>query len=1625
VTQPGVKKDSQGRWVITGVEENSLSQQQADAMDIRKSAQLLTGQQGELARQLLKNAPELSGGLLAGLVKIGAAPNNQLVKNLASIDEYTKVERARDQFDEAAKLANEKFNNTIRGKLWRATKSTTRAIGVVSTARFDIPATAARLVKQSFDAYNNGDIDFWTGTPTDPNKTRADLGLPTGILNDGKFDAPQKILSQMTLAQTVKDMITEKKIDLGNGFFASEESGAGFAAREAQKRTAKITYTVDGQTVERPYSFFDPVTSVITGGRADTGTGAVITAVGDLIAMIVYDPFLAYGRMKKARDAAALAVRTSSGMKSAKALKDLSLLDSQLEEAVNATKITLADYRSVAGGNRSEKERAVADAIDNQLRIAEKADAIEYNLEDVASFLSGSKAKEAIDTLAQMDDWRDIYALGKRFGRKGGFSVEQSLAVSKATTREEVLEAIAPYIANGQVVADALETGSKVSRTLSGASEAVNSKVGPTLTRITKGTNIVVTNKIVGLAASGYQKVPYLDKLTKTLAKSWSNALPTGGLVHSADKENLVDAVISYGRAANLSETTIRDIVDVVARSEDVSATGYAASARLFDEIFKANVNLPGIDKEYLKEITRIFEGGRSQMSSYWADMHAKGAKIDYILADKRKVTISGAHLDSEYLNSMIYFPPIKEILKELSVLQRRVKLGEKGIGRLTDVAETFTNNFWKRLILIRPAYIIRNIAEEQIRVLGTGHISFFNNPLTATAMWLGRDGGSKWREVLNRFDPYSQTVMGTNFKLSTAEAEFAAEVLAHDAAESYIKSQSIRGVSGIDTDVRGAMAKYGFQAIQYGHQSGKWWEGLASELRILSNSIVGRAVARTAAGKEQATVDFLLRGLGKDEYLKFAKGQPEEISKWLLTDEGAMNYLFTGKNLDEKLTSVAARIEQAAGRGGVGSAAIRQLISYGAYKSEGLNLAIPKGVDSARNSIKNANEMSKGRKALKDANQEFAEQLKNAFDGKGDWSEITMNVPLTSFAKRKEKAGLFKDISDSFFQTAIKFEKTSTMGPEWRQKYWDAIYDISRALDAEAVAKLKVVAQDSLTPLKNFKGKPIGSQHKVWKAFENVSEDGNITSKEAHEYASTVASKHVAELFYDASRKRLLFHQLRLIAPFGQAWEDTIKAWGRIALNNPVETYKISKGLNWLTNPSSSALYQLTDAKDYYDPNQGFFFNDPKDGQRKFFIPFMSTGLNFLTNLSRMEYSTAGPVASTATPQSFNFAFASGSIIPGVGPGISITVAVLDKYGVNPLNLLPQTFKDIANKIIFPFGEPDFSKGFAEALLPGNIRRTFAPIMPDTVYATALAPTMNYLARGGNYNLDDPTDQQQLIIDSDKFAKWFTVMRGVLGSFSAFPINIAGVTTLDDGNTVLSTALYNDFKTLEVNAGGNSNKAYADFLDLYGPETIFAIIATSTGAPTNLFTYELIKKDPSVVTDYKDTYGYIYPNGGFSQELYRWQQRVGNKEKLNSTELLQRATQLRYYAAKDRLMTRSAAEGWSKQQFTDVSQALTESYAIRGLTSNVDYYKDKRIQEQLVRLTNDSRFDDSDAVQGLKDYLYLYNKALEASGMKSLANKASAPQREWLSAQALDILKRNPEFQKMFYAFFEKELKG
>lgn len=1619
MSQPTVKKNPDGTWTITGVQERTLTQTQSDYEDVLKASQLITGAEGAAARRLIVNTPELSGGMLASLSKYGAVPDNNLVKTLADIDAQTRAQRELDSFKEAQRISNEKFNQKWRGKLWTGIKALSRAATVIAEAPFELISASARTLKQDVDAAVRGDINFWTRQPTDPTKTREDLGLESGI---------GSIANQLKIGQIAKELVNTGKIDLGAGFFPSEETGAGFAARRAKMDVAAVNVKVGNRTFQRPFSVFDPVVNAITFGNADTGYGSVMTAVGDLLFGIKTDAVIVYGRLKNAAKEAERVARVSKGAKAAKAYQQKALLDAQIDELDKLVVKAKQDLDAAVGPEAAKKKEDFVSALNARTQASDEYDNIVYDPNEVAGFLSSSMAAPAIDALAEITDWKTIWRLGKTNGGRGGFNVEQAKAIAAAGSREEVLNALAPYVASGKVTAGVLDDTTAAGKQID---RIINSKLDA-------GTSPVVVDKIRGLSAAAVRKMPYYNKVVSTysaiqrggekLKTAYGTIVPQGKAIHSSDKDALIDAIYSYGRITNVAEAKLDELADIVALTDDASEAGITASARLFDEIYTANITNPDLDPELLKEVTRIFRNGNKEMASYWAARHAAGAKMDIMDASGKTITLSGPHLDSEYLNSVVYFPDARELLDAISFVNK-IKFAGKSPEKIKESLDYATNTVWKRIVLVRPAYVLRNIAEEQIRVLGTGHISFFNNPLMAMGMWLGRDNGPGWKALLNKFDPFRHTVTDESFKLGSAAEELFAEELAHDVANSYIQYQSARSASGIDNDVRTAVTFAGFIPREFGHP--RWWEGLANELRILSNSVAGRAVARTGptAQNRQATLDYLLRGGGKAEWDQFAKLQKPEIRDWLKSDEGAMAYLFTGTDEKGRATSLYARIEEATGRGGEGSQALKNLIAYGKIESPGFNIQIPKGKQGAENSIRNAAAMREGKKALKDANQEFADLLRNSFDGKGNWDGLLMNIPESEFKTLGKQRGLFSRISDKFFDIAVSLEKTTTMGPEWRQSYWDAINDISGALDADAVANLSNIAKKSLSPLQSFRGEPIGKQHAVWKAFKNAKGDGNITAQEAHQYASTVASKRTADLFYDASRKRLLFHQVRLVAPFAAAWEDTLRKWGQIALDNPLQVYTIQKSLQWLTKPESSALYSMTDAKDYYDPNQGFFFTDPLDGQRKFFIPFLGTGLNFLSNLRTGQGASAqGPYAIAATPQSLNFAFSSGSIMPGFGPGIQVALQLLDGAGVSPLNVIPVGMRDTVSKLVFPFGEPDLKGGVVEAFLPGNWRRIMS-VFPgqDSSYAASFAPVMNYLASGGSYNLNDIEDQAQLMKDTDKFAKWFTIFRGAFGLVSPFPLNPQGLTTLDDGNVVLSTALYNDFKELEVQSGGNPNKAYADFLDLYGPEAIFAIINTSSGAPTNLMTYELIQREPEVVDIYPDTYGFAYPNGGFSQELYRWQRRAGAKEKFTPEQLVQRATSLRYYAADDRLMTRLVSGDFSEEEYEEARKNLRDTYIKAGLTIVTDPYKNARVKEQLRRMADDSRFADSDAVEGLRDYLYLRDTALEAAGVTndSLAKKGTIAQREWLAGEAKKILERNPEFYKFYYRFFKEELEG
>jgi len=1584
---PGVGKDANGLPTLIGVEERQLTQQQADYSNTLKAAQLVTGPDGDKLRNLLATNPTASAGLISGLAKVGAMPNNPLVNALTAIDKQTQVQRQLDIKKESNRISTDKFNSTPIGQIWSGIKGVVRGLAVAGQTGLEVVSAP---IRQGIKDYQNdtagkgGFGSFYTHT------------IPTGL---------EALPGQTTLFQATKELVQSGKVDLGAGFFPSEETGAGFAARQEQMKQAKVAFEVGGKTYYRPYSVFDPAAYLLTLGHPESSTARVITAIGDIGLSVATDPTLAFGKLKQATKLAQLASEGSTGLKAAKSAKEASLLKAQLDEAVTAVDNSLKQVHGASAVTKEQKTAAYLKNYQNMVKIKDEYGKINIDYDGIASFLSGSAGTHIIDTIANIDDWQKIQKLAK-----GRLTVEEAVTLAKATTREEALQAIAPFIANGKVMQGVLETGTTTTRALS---------------KIVKGNSPVATQTMQGWEASSLSRKPIHDLLQGISNKYHAYVPDKGGtLVHISDKDKLVETVNGVARSLKLDNATIKTLLDTIALSSDPTVSGYTASAKLFDAVYaKYADRFTGEQLDKFKNLTKVFETERKNTQAYWAEQHAKGSDITFMVSNGKPVTLHSSHLDSELLNSFVYIPSGEEITNFIKSAKKfgdlRVKL---------DDALTQGTSIWKKSVMVRPAYITRNIAEEQIRVFATGHSSFFNHPLSAIAMFLGKDDGPKWRELLNKFDKVRNDVYGDSFKsVSTAE-DLKSEEKAMDLINPYVDfmGTSLVGASG-DGEINKIVRNLGYQKEVYGHPL--WWDGFSNQIRILHNSEFVQRVLATKPGQEGRTVDYFLKGGGRKTLDYYLKNKSTDVQQFLNTKNGLMQYLFKGINTDGQQASVLARIEELAGAGGKSSSIIKKLLADGKVKIGNQTLEIPGSAKTAENSIKNASQISKGRKPLNDAQAEFTKQIKTAFENTGNWDNVKMTVPTQSFKRIGDKKGTVSQLVDKFFDTAIKLEKLSTMGPEWRQSYWDAIHNVVGALDKEALAALRETAPKSLGPLRNpFTGSNIGRTHPVWERMKYAAGDGNITLDEAHQYAANVANKTVSNLFYDASKKRLLFHQLRLIAPFGQAWFDTIHAWGNLAKENPLQIYKATKALDWLSSADSSALYTMTDAKDYYDPNQGFFFKDPTTGERKFFMPFAGAALNLLQGMSGHPR-TSGPFALSATPQSFNFALGNGGVMPGFGPGVSISAAVLDALDKNPMKLLPAGLEEEAYRVLFPFGTPDLKNSgiLNSALLSSNWSRILSSVSGvEPAFASAFAPSMNYLANSSDYNLDDPMDQKRLIKDSYNLAKYFTMWRGIFGAFMPIPFSLRpeALAKNKDGNTVLATSLWSDFKNLEKNAGSNKNKAYADFLDTYGPEQIFAIINTTTNQePTNLPTYNLIKRDPSVVDKYSDVYGLFYPNGELSQALYRYQQQRGSFSKLAPKEIMQKATQIRYYAALDRLRTRSAAEGWDSAEFKSASQSLSKAYQQMDLSFTLDTGRHDRVIAQLKAAAYDPKLADSDALTGVRDYLYLRDQAIKASGMTTLNNAASAPQRTWLAQQAQDILKRNPDFQKIFYTYFKSEL--
>ena len=1262
--------------------------------------------------------------------------------------------------------------------------------------------------------------------------------------------------------------------------------------------------------------------------------------------------------------------------------------------------------------NTLEKEAGLKDAFNQN--------ALDYNA--LNEYLTLGSGRSVLNNLANVDDWKDVWKLFKN-----KIPLDACVAIADAKTAEQVAMVLSRYIKTAEIAPGILRNAEDTIpavRFIKGA-QAWGDKNNDLIVKIGSHFMDSMNNTNIGKGFVNLSKAGTEWGLEKgrNLKRAWSTFMPRGGFVDIRDTETLLRTVENYGNALRLPEETINKLLDEVAYAPSDQERGYAASAKLFNAIYEyhSKTMAPELAAKF-KELTTLFQSEKDSYTSYWANRHVHGTDIEFIdSTNGRKLVLSGPQLDTELLNSRVYLPAPKQLLRMAS------RFGKyKAADVTTDLLDNMVSGFWKKTVLVRPAFVLRNIAEEQLRVFGVGHIGFFNHPIAALAMWMGRPSGSGLRTLMNSFNKYRNTAFGKDWKTMSEEDLLADEIIARQFAKGYIDvvSSETRGAYAEDDKMRRILIQKGVGSVAKNHP--RFYTGVANEVRRLNASEIVRVVAgqtpkyvadavSKGATREDAVVDYFLNGPGKAAYSKLARSKRLEVRDWLLSPDGAKQYLYTGTDSNGLANSVFQTIKEASSD----DEFIKKLIAYGKVSlPNGRSLTVPTAKDDAEAAMA-AKSAGVKRKKIIGATELFGQGIEENFNHLS-WTNTLFNVPVKiAKADARRELGFLRRAVDSFFEKATEFEKTTTMGPEYTQAYWDSINKVALSLNADAKAILEQTAKKSLNKIEDAFGKPIGRNHPVWSAFEKAGK-GPLTLEDAHAYADNAARMHVKDLFYDAHNERMLFHALRLIFPFGNAWADTLHKWTELGVKNPLQIYKGSKLMNWLESPESSAIYNITDAKDYYDPTQGFFYKDPSSGERMFWVPFAGT---ILTKMVHGLDAQGSPIAFKASPMSFNFALGTGSILPSFGPVLTLPVNVLGTFGGNKtfIDNMPPAIRDW----LFPFGPSDFSSGILGAIVPANWNRILGGLAgQEETYASLFKPTMAYLSSSGSYS-ETPEDQARLVRDTDFFARWFGVMRGVIGLVSPMSLTPENMGKDQNGDATTQLALYNDFQGILNQNNGDYNTSLADFMDLYGPEAVYAIINNYKGqGPSNSGTEQLLKQFPDIADKYPDTFGFIMPGGNFSINLRKWNLMTGRQKVMSSQDIKDKATELLYNAAKDRIIARAQAEGWSKETLSAANNSLADRFG-GGPKTEYDVNHQARVLKQFQQIAYDKRFADLPTMQSLRDYLYYRDAAVQASGRSDLKSKSASAQREWLADRAVELVKSDPSFSLIFNYFFSKELEG
>jgi hypothetical protein len=581
-----------------------------------------------------------------------------------------------------------------------------------------------------------------------------------------------------------------------------------------------------------------------------------------------------------------------------------------------------------------------------------------------------------------------------------------------------------------------------------------------------------------------------------------------------------------------------------------------------------------GVTQENAAKLTKAFRGQDDTMKSFVGDELTSDTPVPWIAMDGQHYRIPKPFLLAE--NNNEYLPNFsRDNIAEI----RRVtgKFGSVLNNPAVTVPERalkFVNDRWKESALLRGAYTVRVVGEEQVRMAASNLTSFANNPLSAIAWIVGDNGIEKRIPGLGKDVSLDlQKLSGGLVKTGRGQIDvwgkrFDDEGRAMDGLTEW--AQSLNRKAADDTFAKRRAYK-GWQRNVTQQDEG-YIKGWQEEAGVLASDPIARKVAGGVSPNDFSG-DFTPSGNNVEDvknWLKFGSGR--SFRTQLSERRGWEDFATNDDLVDKYVDDLGGVVNKIVGQ----DADLGELI---ANKTIGGKAASRKDVEAMLNAKRDA--------------------------GLGP-----QNVRSPMGEYDAEQKGLYKQTVDHMFDVLMTRPSNElSRSTAFRQFYWDRIGQLAPSMTADAQKAVLKAAEDAALPKAQLK--KLNEMVKGNKGTIDL--DGADLVAKGHALDTTQA------LLYSPDGGLNLFESTKLLFPFGNAWKEVLGVWSKIGKEDPTILRKgqliVEGGRDADPDGDGEGFF-------YTDENGNEVFNYPLTGKVNKAItgvdaPFKGTvaGLNVFSN--------------------------------------------------------------------------------------------------------------------------------------------------------------------------------------------------------------------------------------------------------------------------------------------------------------------------------------------------------------------------------------------------------------------------